>query len=94
MSPITTVIISLSGQDRDRPGMYCLPAMVKSFLTDQFELDVAIRIEDEHGEMISESIPLMAQALAEKNGASINSCPAVSSEPPVNWDNTAGLIGN
>lgn len=98
MSRITTVIISLSDHDRNRPGIHCLPAMVSNFLGDQFELDVAIRIEDERGETISETVPFSAKVVEVESAANVTLTGTLAPEPE-RWGyplppEIAGLIGN
>jgi hypothetical protein len=54
---VSTVIVRLRKEDVGRPGMYLLSQLISSYLADQFELSVAIRIEDEDGNMIREMFP-------------------------------------
>jgi hypothetical protein len=98
MSRISTVIIRLTDDDfATKGGMHILAQMVSSYIRDQFDLDVAIRLEDERGEMISESVPLS------EIGALLN--PTVTARkgmidipqaylPDGQRDDFAGLIGN
>lgn len=97
MARHTAVTIRLTEDDLARPGIHCLPDRVRSFLSDQFGLDVVIRIEDDRGSVISESVPgFMHEAPLDIHGEGYIGIPKVweDANPELPAIDTAGLIGN
>lgn len=79
---VTTIVVTLSNEDRVRGGWQYLPAVTHEFLHEQFGLNVAICVQDEAGNVLVESVPLgTIRTIGE---------PTIVERPP----NTPGIIGN
>lgn len=101
MARITSIVITLSDEDlATKGGLHILAQMVSGYLGDQFDLSVAIRVEDERGKMMNEWVPASAYVPDGMRGAANETRLRKMIDIPQTYlpdgmrDDFAGLIGN